>query len=120
MPSLGYGVVGWAAEEQRGIGLVLAEKQFGQAAVGPGPGQQLEVADERMGEADPRAGRPARACGPVAGEAASTGLAAASTSSSQAQVLRYQAVGSTCRVAGSGPALVTRIRISRSSGLALA
>ena len=36
------------------------------------------------------------------------------------QVLRNQAVGSTCRVSVSGPALVTLITISRSVGFALA
>ncbi len=50
--------------------------------------------------------------------ACSTGLG--SWSSPQDQVLRNQAVGSTCRVCVSGPALVTEIFISRSSGLALA
>jgi len=35
-------------------------------------------------------------------------------------VFRYQAVGSTCTVASSGPAFVTRTVISRSSGPALA
>ena len=39
---------------------------------------------------------------------------------SQDQVLRNQAVGSTCSVSASGPALVTWIAISRSSGQALA
>ena len=39
---------------------------------------------------------------------------------SQDQVLRNQAVGSTCSVSASGPALVTEIVISRSSGSALA
>jgi len=38
----------------------------------------------------------------------------------QDQVLRNHAVGSTCRVAVSGPALVTCTVISRSSALALA
>src|ERR1700759_5201076 len=38
----------------------------------------------------------------------------------QDQVLRNQAVGRTCRVSVSGPAFVTEIAISRSSGLALA
>ena len=41
-------------------------------------------------------------------------------SSSQDQVLRNQAVGSTCSVAASGPALVTRTVMSRSVGSALA
>jgi hypothetical protein len=36
------------------------------------------------------------------------------------QVLRNQAVGSTCRVWVSGPAFVTEIAMSRSPGLALA
>ncbi len=49
--------------------------------------------------------------------AASSGLAALV---SQDQVLRNQAVGSTCRVSVSAPALVTRTTISRSVGLALA
>ncbi len=49
--------------------------------------------------------------------APSTGRAG---SSPQDQVLRNQAVGSTCKVAVSGPALVTEIVISRSSGEALA
>jgi len=39
---------------------------------------------------------------------------------SQDQVLRNHAVGSTCTVSGSGPAFVTRIVISTSSGAALA
>ena len=55
------------------------------------------------------------AAGP--GAAARTGFGA---SASQDQVLRNQAVGSTCSVAASGPALVTWIAISRSSGSALA
>ncbi len=42
------------------------------------------------------------------------------SSSPQDQVLRNQAVGSTCSVSDSGPALVTWMAISRSSGLALA
>ena len=49
--------------------------------------------------------------------AASSGLAA---SVSQDQVLRNQAVGSTCSVSASGPALVTWTDISRSVGSALA
>ena len=40
--------------------------------------------------------------------------------SPQDQVLRNQAVGSTCTVSASGPALVTWMAISRSSGPALA
>ena len=40
--------------------------------------------------------------------------------SPQDQVLRNQAVGSTWMVSASGPALVTWMAISRSSGLALA
>src|SRR5215470_5201863 len=58
--------------------------------------------------------------GPVGGTAASAGLAGGPVSLPQAQVLRNQAVGSTWTVAASGPALVTPIRISRSSGPALA
>ena len=41
-------------------------------------------------------------------------------STSQDQVLRNHAVGSTCKVAVSGPALVTWMAIRRSSALALA
>ena len=40
-------------------------------------------------------------------------------STSQLHVLRYQAVGRTCSVSASGPALVTRTTISRSNGSAL-
>ncbi len=47
------------------------------------------------------------------------GLASAA-SASQDHVLRNQAVGSTWTVSASGPALVTWMAISRSSGLALA
>ncbi len=42
------------------------------------------------------------------------------SSSPQDQVLRNQAVGSTWMVSASGPAFVTWMAISRSSGLALA
>ena len=48
---------------------------------------------------------------------ASTGLGAPV---SQDQVLRNHAVGSTCTVSASGPALVTRTVISTSAGSALA
>ena len=49
--------------------------------------------------------------------AASSGLGA---STSQDQVLRNHAVGSTCNMSGSGPALVTWIEIRMSWGSALA
>ena len=51
-------------------------------------------------------------------EARSSGRA--SSVSPQDQVLRNHAVGSTWMVSASGPALVTWMAISRSSGLALA
>ena len=47
-------------------------------------------------------------------------MAGLGASVSHDQVLRNQAVGSTCSVAVSGPALVTCTAISRSSALALA
>ena len=53
----------------------------------------------------------------AAPRADSSGLGA---STSQDQVLRNQAVGSTWSVSGSGPALVTWTDIKMSSGLALA
>ena len=52
-------------------------------------------------------------------EARKAGLASVA-SVSQDHVLRNQAVGSTWRVSASGPALVTWMDISRSSGPALA
>ncbi len=52
-------------------------------------------------------------------EARRAGLASV-VSVSQDQVLRNQAVGSTWTVSASGPALVSWMAISRSSGLALA
>ena len=54
------------------------------------------------------------------GAASAAPRAGLGESKSQDQVLRNQAVGKTCRVSVSGPALVTVIAISRSSGSALA
>ena len=89
------------------VGLVLAEQQRRRVPSGPGTGQQLELAQEGMVDAD--RGRPAWR--PAPAWAALT---------SHDQVLRNQAVGSTCSVSASGPALVTWIDIRRSWGSALA
>ena len=89
------------------VGLVLAEQQRRRGPVRSGTAHQLQLAQERM--VDAHRGRAATR--PVSGLGALT---------SHDQVLRNQAVGSTCSVSASGPALVTWIDMRMSWGSALA
>ena len=89
MPSFGY-VVTDGAEQPLVVRLVLAEQRRRRRAVRPGAREQLEGPEERVLDVD-RAVRLPPPC---------TGLGAPS---SQDQVLRNQAVGSTCSVSASGP-----------------
>src|ERR1035438_8467066 len=106
MPSFGYGVTG-AAPNRRCV-LVSFSQNSAAGAVPSGPGPAISSNWPRNGCSTRIAPAPAAAkAGPGA-------------PSSQDHVLRDQAGGSTCTVAGSGPALVTETVISRSSALALA
>src|ERR1039457_1438373 len=106
MPSFGYGVTG--AAPNRGCVLVSFSQNSAVGTVPSGPGPAISSNWPRNGWSTRIAPAPV---------AAKAGRGAPS---SQDQVLRNQAVGSTCTVAGSGPALVTEIAISKSSGSALA
>ena len=108
MPSLGYGVSGAAPNSRARFVSFSQNSAVGCVPSGPGPAISSSS--------------PTNGCWMVTAEgeeaaAPSTGRAG---SSPQDQVLRNQAVGSTCSVSVSGPALVTEIVISRSSGPALA
>src|ERR1022692_4070928 len=111
MPSFGYGVTG--AAPNRCCVLVSFSQNSAVGTVPSGPGPAISSNWPRNGCSTRIAPVPA-ADGPVAAKAGR------GAPSSQDQVLRNQAVGSTCTVAGSGPALVTEIAISKSSGSALA
>jgi hypothetical protein len=94
MPSFGYGVAG--AAPNRRLTLVSFSQNSGTGLLPSGPGPASSSREPRKG------------CSVLITEspdAASTGLGA---SASHDQVLRNQAVGSTCTVSVSGPALVTR------------
>ena len=106
MPSLGYGVTG-AAPNSR-CSLVSFSQNTAAGSVPSGPGPASHSIGPTNGWSMPTADSPT---------ACMVGLGA---STSQDQVLRNHAVGSTCKVAGSGPALATCTAISRSSALALA
>ncbi len=107
MPSFGYGVSGAAPYSRATFVSFSQNSAVGCVPSGPGPAISSSS--------------PTNGCSMVTTEGSDA--AAPSTgrgSFAQDQVLRNQAVGSTCSVAGSGPALVTEIDISRSSGDALA
>ena len=106
MPSLGYGVIGSAP--YRRFRLVSFSQNNAAGAAPSGPESAISSSEPSHGCSIPTAPSPV---------ADRVGLG---SSSSQDQVLRNQAVGSTCRVSASGPLLVTEIFISRSSGSALA
>src|ERR1035438_3828400 len=105
MPSFGYGVTG--AAPNRRCTLVSFSQNSAAGAVPSGPGPAISSSGPRNG------------CSIAAAESAAAFMAGLGAPSSQDHVLRNQAVGSTCSVAGSGPALVTETVISRSSALAL-
>ncbi len=111
MPSFGYGVTG-AAPKSRAV-LVSFSQNSGIGRAPPGPGPARSSSSFPNGCQMLTASAPADAAAAVA----RTGLGAPS---SQDQVLRNQAVGSTCRVAASGPALVAWTVIRMSSGSAFA
>src|ERR1039457_7133509 len=106
MPSFGYGVNGSAPNRRGTFVSFLQNNRLGGVLSGPW---------RASSSSGPRNG-----CSIAAAESAAAFMAGRGAPSSQDQVLRNQAVGSTCTVAGSGPALVTEIVISRSSALALA
>src|ERR1035438_9421444 len=112
MPSFGYGVTG-AAPNKRCV-LVSFSQNNAAGPVPSGPGPAISSSGPRNGWSAVTEVAPVHAVAPAAAKA---GRAAPS---SQDHVLRNQAVGSTCRVAGSGPALVTVMAINRSSGSAFA
>ena len=108
MPSFGYGVSGAAPNSRARFVSFSQNSTVGSVPSGPGPAissssptNGCSMATTGVGSGRPEH-RPRR------------------ESSPQDQVLRNQAVGSTCKVSVSGPALVTEIVISRSSGEALA
>src|SRR5262249_41797833 len=106
MPSFGYGVTG-AAPYRRSTFVSFSQNN----AVGALPSGPASASSSSC---------PSHGCSiptDVSPVAAMPGRVA---SSSQDQVLRNQAVGSTCSVSVSGPALVTEILIRMSSGSALA
>ena len=109
MPSFGYGVTGAAPYSRARFVSFSQNSAVGGVPSGPGPATS---------SSSPQNGW--ETVTPPPAPAASTGRASAALEPPQDQVLRNQAVGSTCRVAVSGPALVTEIVISRSSGDALA
>ena len=90
MPSFGHGVLGWRAEQPLRIGLVLAKQQLGVEPPAFWLGRQLQLTQKRMIDARPR---PGPTCS----------ISGFDASSSHDQVLRNQAVGSTCSVSVSGP-----------------
>ena len=107
--SFGCAAVVRSSPPQAGrVRLVVADEPVGQRAVGIRAGVERVRAERRVMEVD--RGR----AGP------SSGARAAGRRGPTTSVLRNQAVGSTWRVAGSGPAFVTRIRRQRSSGPAFA
>jgi len=106
MPSLGYGVTGSAPYSRARFVSFSQNKAIGAAP--PGPSSASSSSCPRNGCSIETDASPAAA------------MAGFGAPISQAQVLRNQAVGSTCRVSASGPWLVTEIFISRSSGSALA
>ena len=106
MPSFGYGVAG--ATPYRRLRLVSFSQN---TRVGAVPSGAFPATSSRV----PRNGCSTRA--DVAPAAVMTGLEAPR---SQDQVLRNHAVGSTCRVSVSGPALVTVTAMSTSVGSAFA
>src|SRR5215831_9519839 len=106
MPSFGYGVTG--AAPYRRLRLVSFSQN---RRVGAAPSGALPATSSRV----PRNGCSIRA--DAVPDAAMTGLGAPR---SQDQVLRNHAVGSTCRVSVSGPALVNVMAISTSVGSAFA
>src|ERR1039457_5272089 len=106
MPSFGYGVTGSAPNRRCTFVSFSQNSRLGAVLSGPWPASS---------SSGPRNG-----CSIAAPESAAALQAGPGAPSSQDQVLRNQAVGSTCTVAGSGPALVTEIAISGSSGSALA
>ena len=77
------------AEQPGDVGLVLAEQRLGRHAVRTGSRQQFHLADERMGQR--HASAPVRDC--------HRGEFRLAAPSSQDQVLRNHAVGSTCNSA---------------------
>ena len=109
MPSFGYGVIGAAPYSRARFVSFSQNSVTGGVPSGPGPA---------ISSISPQTGWETVTPPPAA--APSIGRASAALEPPQDQVLRNQAVGSTCRVAASGPALVTEIVISRSSGEALA
>src|SRR5487761_387159 len=106
MPSFGYGVTGCAPNSRRRLVSFSQNSCAGSAPSGPGPA---------VSSSGPRNGWPT-----ATDEASVAAIDGRGAPISQDQVLRNQAVGSTCSVAGSGLALVTEIAISRSSGSAFA
>ncbi len=109
MPSFGYGVIG-AEPYSRAVFVSFSQNSdVGTVPSGPGPA---------ISSSSPQNGWEMLTTAWAAGAAPSTGRWAPSVSHDQ--VFRNQAVGSTCTVSVSGPALVTVTVISRSSGPALA
>src|SRR5215475_5289983 len=106
MPSFGYGVTGGAPNSR--VTLVSFSQNSASGTRLSGPRPAISSSDPSHGCSIPTAASPV---------AAMDGL---DSVVSQDQVLRNQAVGSTCSVSASGPWLVTEIVISRSSGPALA
>ena len=107
MPSFGYGVSG-AVPNSRATLVSFSQK----STVGPDPPGPFPAISSRS---PPNGWMIRTAPGPsavISGRPESE--------PPQDQVLRNQAVGSTWRVCVSGPAFVTEIAMSRSSGLALA
>ena len=106
IPSFGYGVIGSAPYRRFRLVSFSQNKATGSAPSGP---------ESASSSSDPSHG-----CSIPADVSPVAAMAGLGASISQDQVLRNQAVGSTCSVSVSGPALVTEIFISRSSGSALA
>ena len=109
MPSFGNGVAGAAPNRRLTLVSFSQNSSAGAVPSGASPASSSRV---------PRNGCSTRAdAAPAAAPAAMTGLGAPR---SQDQVLRNHAVGSTCRVSVSGPALVTVTAMSTSVGSAFA
>src|ERR1700733_5103936 len=112
MPSFGNGVT--AVAPNRRVTLVSFSQNSGSGLLPSGAGPARSSSEPRNGCSVVMAAAAAPAAAPVLAPApASLGLGAPS---SQDQVLRNHAVGSTCTVSTSGPALVTRIVIRMSVG----
>ena len=107
MPSFGYGVAG-VAPYSRAVLVSFSQNSSSRRRCRPGPAPASSSRAPRNG-CSIAIDRPRRRP-PAIGLGAPT---------SHDQVLRNHAVGSTCSVSASGPALVTRTVISRSVGIGL-